>query len=371
MKLTFAKATTDRQQRKRDPALCRLYDARAKKSRSMTSDEALHSMGKALKSRSRNISFSYILDDRDYSMKESLFGDIPDGSPLSYQLQDYHTMVYSFEAYLPLPVQEQNDYNIASFPSLPTKFGEPTIQVTEDVFSKDIMDLVQSLSLDMKKCSELESLTVTQSENPLWYSSRARRLTSSKFGDVINRKSVPSSVFVRNTFQTKDLCNIRPIAHGLETESLARKVYVKKMKKMNHDVTVYYSGLIVNPAFPYLGASPDGKVMDRNASDKFGLLEIKCPFKYRNEIPSAVLGNADFCLERIAGRPRLKRKHDYYCQVQGQMAISGLSWCDFVVYTNKGIFVERIVFDKDLWIWEMFPKLTEFYFNYAVKHLLP
>ena len=124
---------------------------------------------------------------------------------------------------------------------------------------------------------------------------------------------------------------------------------------MNYDVTVYYSGLIVSPAFPYLGASPDGKVMDRNASDKFGLLEIKCPFKYRNEIPSAVLGNADFCLERIAGRPRLKRKHDCYCQVQGQMANSGLSWCDFVVYTNKGIFVERIVFDKDLWIRKCFP----------------
>ena len=53
------------------------------------------------------------------------------------------------------------------------------------------------------------------------------------------------------------------------------------------------------------------------------------------------------------------------------MAISGLSWCEFVVYINKGIFVERIVFDKDLWIREMFPKLTEFYFCYAVKHLLP
>ena len=85
-------------------------------------------------------------------MKESLFGDIPaDESPLSYQLQDYHTMVYNFEAYLPLPVQEQNDDSIALFPSLPTKIEELTILVTEDVFSKNIMDLVQSLSLDMKK----------------------------------------------------------------------------------------------------------------------------------------------------------------------------------------------------------------------------
>ena len=143
MKLTFAKATTDRQQRKRDPVLCCLYDARAKKSRSMTSDEALDSMGKALKSCSRIIPFSYILDYRDYSMKESLFGDIPDGSPLSYQLQDYHSIVYNFVACLPLPVQEQNDDSTASFPSLPTKIGEPTIQVTEEVFSKDILDLVQ------------------------------------------------------------------------------------------------------------------------------------------------------------------------------------------------------------------------------------
>ena len=92
----------------------------------MTSDEASDSMGKALKSCSRNIPFSYILDDRDYSMKESLFGDIPDGTPLSYQPQDYHTMVYIFEAYLPLTVQEQNDDSIASFPSLPTKIGKPT-----------------------------------------------------------------------------------------------------------------------------------------------------------------------------------------------------------------------------------------------------
>ena len=58
--------------------------------------------------------------------------------------------------------------------------------------------------------------------------------------------------------------------------------------KMNHDVAVdlVLYGLIVNPAFPYLGASP----IDRNASDTCGLLEIKCHFKYRNKIPSDVLG---------------------------------------------------------------------------------
>ena len=37
---------------------------------------------------------------------------------------------------------------------------------------------------------------------------------------------------------------------------------------MNNDITVYYSELVINPAFPYSGdiskgASPDGKVDDR------------------------------------------------------------------------------------------------------------
>ena len=36
-------------------------------------------------------------------------------------------------------------------------------------------------------------------------------------------------------------------------------------------------------------------------SDKFGIVEIKCPFQNRSDIPSDA-----------ADRPRLKRSHDYY-----------------------------------------------------------
>ena len=37
-----------------------------------------------------------------------------------------------------------------------------------------------------------------------------------------------------------------------------------------------------------------------------------------------------------------KRNHEYYTQVQGQMGVSGASWCDLIVYTKKGTSVERI-----------------------------
>ena len=74
-------------------------------------------------------------------------------------------------------------------------------------------------------------------------------------------------------------------------------------------ITVYYNELVVNLAFQYSGdiskgASSDGKVGDRKKkSDKFGIVEIKCPFEKRN-IPSDAVGNADFGLERVADRQR-------------------------------------------------------------------
>ena len=38
-----------------------------------------------------------------------------------------------------------------------------------------------------------------------------------------------------------------------------------------------------------------------------------------------------------------------YAQVQGQMAITGAAWCDFVVYTLKGMSMQRTKFDQQCW----------------------
>ena len=57
----------------------------------------------------------------------------------------------------------------------------------------------------------------------------------------------------------------------------------------------------------------------------------------------------------------LRKGHQYNCQILGQMAIAGRPWCDFVIYTKKGISVERIKFDSDFWEKRLLPKLTEFY----------
>ena len=52
----------------------------------------------------------------------------------------------------------------------------------------------------------------------------------------------------------------------------------------------------------------------------------------------------------------------YYNQIQGCMAMLHLNWCDFVVFTNKDLYVERIRFKSTLWNRQMSPELNSFYY---------
>ena len=53
------------------------------------------------------------------------------------------------------------------------------------------------------------------------------------------------------------------------------------MQKTCKQFIVFDAGLVVNPSFPCLGASPDGKVYDPTKKDPFGLLEIKKNLTHR------------------------------------------------------------------------------------------
>ena len=58
----------------------------------------------------------------------------------------------------------------------------------------------------------------------------------------------------------------------------------------------------------------------------------------------------------------LSTSRDYYLQIQGQMALTGATWCDFVIYTKKGLSVQRIRFDEKFW--ESKARLSSFFVQY-------
>jgi hypothetical protein len=116
-----------------------------------------------------------------------------------------------------------------------------------------------------------------------------------------------------------------------------------------------------------LGASPDGKICDNGSC---GILEIKCPFTARNSTISDSCDKIhDFALEKSdGGSISLKKNHLYYAQVQGQLMITGAEFCEFVVFTQNDLHVQRILPDIPF-MSDLLQKLSSFFRNYAVHYL--
>ena len=81
--------------------------------------------------------------------------------------------------------------------------------------------------------------------------------------------------------------------------------------------------------------------------------------------PKDVCQLSGFCctVDENTGGLMLKENHAYYAQIQGQMAIGTYPRCDFVIYTSKGVSVQRVAFDEQFWKDKLLPKLTLFYDN--------
>ena len=135
------------------------------------------------------------------------------------------------------------------------------------------------------------------------------------------------------------------------------------MRKIGKPVKVIKSGLFVSPKIPVLGCSPDAKVVDLSCKDNIGIGEVKCPYSKFSVSPLDACEDPGFFLENKDGKPTVKKGHVYYDQVQGLMGSTSAQWCDFIVYTSKGLSAERIKFDQEHWN-GLRDKLCCYYFNY-------
>ena len=80
----------------------------------------------------------------------------------------------------------------------------------------------------------------------------------------------------------------------------------------HHGFVVSNSGLSINPKWPH----PDGMISCHCCGK--GVVEIKCPYCYRNDdINTATIDSKQFCLcKHSNGNSYLDKGHAYYYQVQ-------------------------------------------------------
>ena len=207
-----------------------------------------------------------------------------------------------------------------------------------------VQEFKNSLRVTTEKVREIERLTREQRNSTLWFDVRRHRLTASVFGEVMHRKAgtLPDSLVLR-ILQNKRFTSTA-LEWGILNEPIATQKYVEVQHASgHHGLTVFPSGFFISESYPFLGATPDGSVYDPTCHEQpYGFLEVKCPYSKSNVTLEDACTSRDFCCAVNTGsagerKVYLKKSHIYYAQVQGQMGIGERLWCDFVIYTCKGI----------------------------------
>ena len=205
--------------------------------------------------------------------------------------------------------------------------------------------------------------------SPIWFSARRYRLTASVFGRILKRRlNTPPDALVKELLSSRIFTN-HALEWGKANEGVAVKKYLEVQESSGHSGMVFAkAGFVISFQHPFLGASPDGYIHDPSTVKQYGLVEVKCPFKFRFCTVESAASHPEFCLSKVENPDnttsvQLKKTHDYYSQVQGQLAITEREWCDFVVHTTKGLSIQRVQYDEDFWLHKLLPKLTDFYDN--------
>ena len=205
-----------------------------------------------------------------------------------------------------------------------------------------------SVTIEQSKC--LEEATRAQAASKLWYRYRSGRITASKMKRVCrSNPDQPSQSLIRAIcYPESQSFTSRATQWGCSHEEIARKTYMDKMMDIHMNFQVSSSGFVINPLYPFIGASPDGKVSCDCCGD--GLIEIKCPYCARDlTISELSASGVRTCLTEENGQLSLNKDHEYMYQVQTQLHVCSVDYVDFVVWTNKDIHVERIEKEPEMW----------------------
>ncbi|XP_066924721.1 uncharacterized protein [Clytia hemisphaerica] len=269
----------------------------------------------------------------------------------------------------PRKIKHKNTKHVETLEEIANKSITYANEKDGDKCAAQYINKIKSMTVeDMKSVC---ILTEKQSSSKVWFAQRKGRITASKFRRVYTKmNSLKRDENKDHTKLVSDLMGYieKPLSDdmrfGISMEMHAKKIYRSKNAKTHKNLKVKESGLVILESHPWIGASPD--LLVECDCHGLGLVEIKCPGSIRNQAPTS--SNYKH-LKSINGKDILNISSEYYCQIQGQMALTKRSYTDFFVLTLKGYHCSRIYFDKDFWD-SVLKNLDEFWRTYMVPELL-
>ena len=168
-----------------------------------------------------------------------------------------------------------------------------------------------------------------------WHEQRKRKVTGSQAGAILGDCPWRSRDDVMNDWlYGSDFKGNAATEYGNFHEPQAIADF-----ELATGITVGKCGFYVHPEYDWLGASPDGLIVNDS------VLEVKCPFGFRDN------ENPEF--------KNLKDQPHYYAQVQLQMACTGRKKAYFYQWNRFSSHLEVIDYDDD-YIQSIIPKLLGF-----------
>ena len=171
--------------------------------------------------------------------------------------------------------------------------------------------------------NRLTEVTKTQSQSKIWNIHRARRIRASNFHSVIHTRYSISPFNKLMQYETPP-SNLPNLKYGRETEEIARESYYALVGPYHSNIAITKTGLHISANYPHLGASPN-RITDCDCCRK-GLIAIKCPRKYS----TGLKGWENDKNVATDSSKNVKKDHLYFVQMQQQMFLLGVKFCDFL-----------------------------------------
>ncbi|XP_070186554.1 uncharacterized protein [Littorina saxatilis] len=205
---------------------------------------------------------------------------------------------------------------------------------------------------------QIEEDTTGQHQNENWFTMRSGLITASVIKKVLSSTNYANTAERLVSPSSLDNGNLpAAVKFGRTQEHRALTLFTKLHRYKHRKCSVRFPGLVVSETDSFLAGSPDA-VVDCSHCGKF-VVEIKCLYSKQNMHPRLAMKLSDFCV-LDNDKYRVKRDHAYFCQLQCQMAVTGLKSGVLVVYTRKGVEVVPIDFDEEWWEASRM-KLKQFY----------
>lgn len=225
-------------------------------------------------------------------------------------------------------------------------------QYGKETYQDRLLNSLKLQNISEAEIEKIENQTIGQHKSSIWQEERKKRISSSRFHSCCNFQSENAARNLAKSIIHPLKFSSRSTNHGIVHEATAVR---KFMEPFCGALEAKETGLIIMKSHPFLAASPDRLLAEAT------VIEVKCPYtaRFQKISPTTV----SYLTEGDDGKLKLKKNHPYYSQVQGQMMVSGRGFCDFLVYTYKGLENIWVLRDEEF-ISEMLTKLCYFYENY-------